>query len=176
MKIVLIRHTRVNVPPGTCYGWTDVPLADTFEAEAAVTKARLDTYGPFDAVYSSPLSRARRLAAFCGYPDAVTDDRLKELNMGQWEMQRYEDIHDGHIEEWYRDYLHVATPGGESFVQQCERVAAFLDELRTKDYRQVAVFAHGGVLVAASIYAGLFPLEEAWHHVTEYGGVLSVEF
>ena len=130
MNIVFVRHTRVNVPPGTCYGWTDVPLADTFEAEAAVTKARLEAYGPFDAAYTSPLSRARRLADFCGYADAVIDDRLKELNMGQWEMQRYEDIHDGHIEEWYRDYLHVATPGGESFMQQCERVASFLDELK----------------------------------------------
>ena len=175
MNIVFVRHTRVNVPPGTCYGFTDVPLADTFEAEAAVTKARLDILGPCDAAFTSPLTRARRLADFCGYPDATLDDRLKELNMGRWEMQRYEDIHDGHIEEWYRDYLHVSTPGGESFMQQCERVASFLDELRTGDYRQVVVFAHAGILVAASIYAGLYPLEEAWHHISEYGGLLSLQ-
>ena len=34
MDIVLIRHTSVGVEKGTCYGWSDVPVADTFETEA----------------------------------------------------------------------------------------------------------------------------------------------
>ena len=38
MIITLIRHTSVDVPPGVCYGQTDVPLKDTFVQEAAVTK------------------------------------------------------------------------------------------------------------------------------------------
>lgn len=37
----MIRHTSVGVPKGTCYGWSDVPVADTFEQEAAVTKENL---------------------------------------------------------------------------------------------------------------------------------------
>ena len=37
----MIRHTSVGVPKGTCYGWSDVPVADTFEAEAAETKRNL---------------------------------------------------------------------------------------------------------------------------------------
>ena len=28
MDVILIRHTSVNVPKGTCYGWSDVPVAD----------------------------------------------------------------------------------------------------------------------------------------------------
>ena len=177
MKIVFVRHTRVNVPPGTCYGWTDVPVADTFEAEAAVTKARLHTYGTFDAVFSSPLTRARLLAAYCGYPDATLDDRLKELNMGRWEMQRYEEIEDPFLQQWYDDYLHVSTPDGESFCQQFERVSSFINSLRHAPYRQVAVFAHAGIQVAASIFFKAFPFEEAWHHVTEfeYGGIVDYE-
>lgn len=191
MKVTLIRHTSVNVPQGTCYGWTDVPVADTFEAEAANVKARLEAHEPFDAVYSSPLTRATKLAAYCGHPDATLDDRLKELNMGEWEMQRYEDITDPYLNDWYNDYLHLPTRGGESFVQQYERVARFLDELRRKPYRNVAIFAHGGVLVAASIYAkaikergakgliGLMgatgSLEEAWQQVPPYGGIITLQ-
>lgn len=38
MEIFLIRHTSVDVPPGVCYGQTDVPLKPTFEQEAAITK------------------------------------------------------------------------------------------------------------------------------------------
>ena len=38
----MIRHTSVNVAKGTCYGWTDVPVSDTFEQEASITKSNLD--------------------------------------------------------------------------------------------------------------------------------------
>lgn len=48
MEIVLIRHTSVDVPPGVCYGQTDVPLKPSFEQEAAVTKENLKVYLPFD--------------------------------------------------------------------------------------------------------------------------------
>ena len=34
MNVYLVRHTSVNVPRGTCYGNTDVPLTDSFENEA----------------------------------------------------------------------------------------------------------------------------------------------
>ena len=121
MEIILIRHTSVDVPKGTCYGWTDVPLNPTFEEEAAVTKQNLQQYGDIDAAYTSPLTRTRRLAAFCGYPDAIADERLKEMNMGEWEMQRFDDISDPYIEEWYADYMHLPTPGGESFPMQYRR-------------------------------------------------------
>jgi alpha-ribazole phosphatase len=40
MLIHLIRHTAVAAP-GICYGHYDVPLADTFAAEAAVLKTKL---------------------------------------------------------------------------------------------------------------------------------------
>jgi len=170
MEVILIRHTSVDVPKGTCYGWTDVPVRDTFEQEAAVTRQSLEQYLPFDKVYRSPLTRARLLAAYCGYPDAVADDRLKEMNMGQWEMQLYDEIQDPHLQEWYDDYINQPTTGGESFSQQYQRVAAFLDELKGHPYRRVAIFAHAGVLISAGLHAGLYQWENAWSHLTDYGG------
>ena len=87
----MVRHTRVGVPKGTCYGWSDVPVADTFEEEAANTKKHLDDifkeHAP-DIVFSSPLTRACKLAAYCGYDTPLLDNRLKEMNMGEWEMQK----------------------------------------------------------------------------------------
>lgn len=114
MEVVLIRHTSVDVPKGTCYGWSDVPVAETFEHEAAETKAQLAAYTPFDAVFSSPLTRARKLATFCGYAHPEVDDRLKEMYMGDWEMQRYDEIEDGSLQQWYNDYMHLAATNGES--------------------------------------------------------------
>ena len=176
MKIVFIRHTSVNVPPGTCYGQTDVPLANTFGQEAADVCRRLSVYEPFTAVYTSPLSRARKLAVFCGYPDAQPDDRLKEMNMGKWEMQRYDEIQDPALQTWYKDYLHQPATGGESFLQLRARVASFLDDLRN-EYPQssrIAVFAHGGVLVAAALYANLCSESEAFSYLPPYGGIVEI--
>lgn len=172
MELILIRHTSVAVPPGTCYGQTDVPVADSFEEEAAATRTELEKYGAFDAVYSSPLTRARVLAAACGYEQPVLDDRLMEISMGNWEMRRFDEIVDPHLQEWYERYLTERTSGGESFQDVYRRVASFLDELKQTDYRRVAVFAHGGVLLSAGIYAGLFTTDDMWNHVTPHGGIL----
>lgn len=162
------------VAHGTCYGQTDVDTAETFEEEAVVTKSRIDGI-TFDKVFTSPLSRAAKLAAFCGYPDAIRDDRLKEMNMGEWEMRRYEEIDDPHLQAWYQDFLHLPTTGGEGFPQLYQRVVSFLDELRKQPYERVAVFAHGGVLICAGIYGGLFTAEEAYDHLTGYGGMEVIE-
>lgn len=175
MLFTFVRHTRVGVPRGTCYGWSDVPLASTFEQEAARVRSVLATKGIHpDAVFTSPLSRCVRLATACGFDDARRDDRLKEMNMGQWEMQRYDDIGDPHLQAWYADYLHECATGGESFQDLRRRVAAFLDEVRTASHRRVLIFAHAGVIVAAGIYAGLYEESEAFAHQPDYGGMLDI--
>lgn len=174
MILYLIRHTSVDVPPGVCYGQTDVPLKPSFEAEAGETAKQLEGL-VFDRVYTSPLSRCVRLAAFCGYADALRDDRLKEIHFGAWEMQPFDAITDPHLQTWYADYLHVRATQGESFEDLFHRVSLFLDELRKQPYSQVAIFAHGGVLISAQIYAGVLKAEEAMGALTPYGGVIRVE-
>ena len=129
MDVILIRHTSVNVPKGTCYGWSDVPVADTFEQEAAITKKNIE-HLEFDMVFSSPLTRARKLAEYCGWANPVVDDRLKEMNMGSWEMKLFDEIEDENLQRWYDDYMHQPTTNGESFPMMYARVAGFLDELK----------------------------------------------
>lgn len=170
MDIVLVRHTSVGVPKGTCYGWSDVPVAETFEAEAAETKRMLGGQ-TFDAVYSSPLTRARKLAEYCGWPNPVVDERLKEMNMGDWEMRLFDEIEDENLQRWYDDYMNLAATNGESFPILYARVADFLDELKTRPYRNVAIFAHGGVLICAGIYGGLFGKEDCFKHLVPFGGI-----
>lgn len=171
MEITFIRHTSVDVPAGVCYGQTDVPLKDCFPEEAART-AKLLKEDAFDAVFVSPLSRCTHLADYCGYPEAIRDERIKELNFGEWEMQKFDEIADPRLQEWYSDYFNVAATGGESFMMQLKRVSEFLDEVRSKGYRRVAVFAHGGVLLCAQIYAGTLKMEKAFGALTPYGGVV----
>lgn len=175
MKVYLVRHTSVDVAPGTCYGQTDVPLRASFQEEAEACKKALQDKGMrFSRVYTSPLSRCTRLAAYCGFPEAERDERLKEMNMGEWEMQRFEEITDPRIQEWYDDYLRVRTTGGESFMDVLARVSDFFDHLdRTSG--PALVFAHGGVLVAAQVYAGKVKLEDAMKALPPYGGMVEID-
>lgn len=174
MEVILVRHTSVDVPTGTCYGQTDVPLRSTFEEEAMIVASTLQGYAPFNRVYTSPLSRCTRLATFCGYADAQRDKRLLEMNFGEWEMQRYEEIEDPQLQAWYADWKQVSATGGESFVQQYERVAQFLSELKEKPYSKVAIFSHGGVLTCAKMYAEELSAEEAFASPTPYGGIINL--
>jgi alpha-ribazole phosphatase len=50
-------------------------------------------------------------------------------------------------------------------------VSAFLDELKQKGEHHIAIFAHGGVLICAGIYGGLFPQEKAFENLVNYGGI-----
>lgn len=173
MKITLIRHTSTDVPRGVCYGQTDVPLKKSFEDEAAVTYSHLkDTV--FDKVYTSPLSRCTKLADYCGYTDAERDDRLMEMNFGEWEMKSYDEIDDPNLQAYYDDYLHTPATGGESFEMQLSRVTAFFDELLEKKYERVAIFTHGGVISCALIYAKVYSIQEVFYHGARYGECIEI--
>ena len=79
MEVILIRHTSVDVPPGVCYGQTDVPLKPTFEQEAAITQENLKNYLPFDHVYTS-----HSHAAYVS--PAIAAIRMRNGTNGLWRL------------------------------------------------------------------------------------------
>ncbi len=178
MEIILIRHTAVDVPPGICYGQTDVPLRDTFLQEAEITRKSLESHltdrEKLDRVYTSPLSRCVRLAEYCGYPEAKRDDRIKEMNFGEWEMQSFEQIEDPRLNEWYDDYLNVTATKGESFMMQYRRVSDFLDDMKRSCDSQIAVFTHAGVIICAQVYAGIITVKEVFQSIPSYGEIIRI--
>lgn len=174
MNVYIIRHTAPDVPQGTCYGQTDVPLKETFKTEAQAVKDAIPDIR-FDAVYSSPLSRCRLLADYCGFRTPRLDNRLKELNFGRWEMLRYDEIDDPYIQEWYDNFVDAPIPGGESFREMYGRISDFMDELKQKDFDNVLIFAHGGVLACARVYAGICDLRHAFENLIPFGGMIRIE-
>lgn len=173
MKLHLIRHTSVAPHPGICYGQSDVDLSETFPQEADAVASQI-RHLSFDAVYGSPLSRCRKLAAHCGYPDYVTDERLMEINFGAWEMQNWEEINDPHLQTWYDDWINEKPTGGESFREMISRVEEFMEELKQKNHREVCIFTHGGVIRIMRILQGHFPMEDAFRHSVDFGVIVEI--
>lgn len=175
MKLVFIRHTSVDLPRGICYGNSDVALASTFSQEARAVKDNLKQY-TFDITYCSPLSRCVRLAEFCGYPDAIKDSRLKEINFGDWEMKSYDEITGPELQEWFADYINVAPPGGESVVDQRKRLQNFVEEIKNTHPESTAgVFTHGGIIINALVVYGGKSYGNLYDSVPPYGSIIEIE-
>lgn len=141
MELHLIRHPKPDVPPGVCYGQSDVGIVEP----AADVARRLRPLLPeaFE-LFASPLARARLLAEEFGAPRL--DARLKEIHFGDWEGLPFTAL-GAALDEWSRDPLGFRAPGGESAREMGARVLAWLDELvATAPPHPVVVVAHGGPL------------------------------
>ena len=175
-RVILIRHTRVAVPDGVCYGQTDVPLAPTFEADAAGILTRLPW--PPGEIWSSPATRCLRLAeklaparnpaAANNNPSAIhADPRLLELNFGAWENRAWKDFHCPQSEAWALDPWTQRPPGGETAAELWRRVGEFRGRLLCRcaaanpdPAARIAVVTHAGVIRAWRSHAQNIPLAQ----------------
>ena len=180
MDIYLIRHTEVAVGMSVAYGQTDVALADNY----AEQRDRLRGLLPDNPsrIFSSPLSRCRRLAnaiADDSQSTVQTDDRLLELNFGDWENRPWSAIPRAEIDPWMADFTNLPTPNGESFQDLADRVHAFwqselLPLADQADTGPVFVVTHGGVIrVWLCLFLGL-PLSNAFRIHLDYGSLCRV--
>lgn len=171
MQLYLIRHTTPAVPPGVCYGQVDVDVAATFFDEVQAVRAKIADITPA-ASYSSPLSRAARLAASLGLGETQHDARLMELDFGDWELRAWEEIPQEHLDRWGKAYTHIAPPGGETFIELHGRASDFLRELLDRHRGQdVVVVTHAGVIRALLAEVLNLPLTEVFRFHLDYGSV-----
>lgn len=173
MNLYLIRHTKVNYPKVNCYGNTDVDVATTFNEEAKDVKKAL-TGNVFDEIWSSPLQRCSKLADYL-FPDRMIqyDDRLKELNFGDWEGKAWADIYDdSYGEQWMNDYVNLRCLNGESFKDQIARIADFYEEKKESfQQKNIAIISHGGTIRSFYCHIENMKPEEAFTHAFDYGSV-----
>ncbi|WP_353149971.1 alpha-ribazole phosphatase [Chryseobacterium sp.] len=165
MEIHLIRHTAVENPENLCYGFAEMPLRENYVEDCKA----LDLGEEFDLVISSPSERCCLLGDHFkfGY---TTDERLREMNFGSWEMKKWSEIPEEEINPWYQDFVHVKVPGGESLLDMEVRVSDFWKELtRRKDVSKVLIVTHGGVIRLIIRQILQFPLENLFHIQIDYG-------
>ena len=176
MEILIARHTRVAVDPNLCYGTHDIPLADSFLEEAQAVKDRLFSFFPFDKVYSSPLTRAAKLAQFLQDGDIVYDDRLKEIEFGPWEMITWEDIGLEKFSQWVED-VDENGPPTETYRDMTNRLKSFFDELIEKrPGEKILITTHSGAIrCILALYSGS-PLDKIFHFNINYGGILHLKY
>jgi broad specificity phosphatase PhoE len=151
----LARHgeTDDNREPIRVQGFTDTPLNDTGRRQAAQLAERVAPLG-IAALWCSDLWRARETAEVVGARiglEPKVDSRLREANRGEWEGQRFIDIGREQPERyaaWRRAGEHFRFPGGESLLEQQQRVLATLQDVRAGELPALVV-CHGGSIRVA---------------------------
>ena len=174
-EIYLIRHTAPKVESGVCYGISDLDVVESFEHEAEAIKTAL-LEKSIETIYSSPLLRCCKLASHLRPNQKILlDDRLKELDFGDWEMKPWAGIDRNEMNKWSADFVNIPTPNGESFGQLCKKVSAFVDEeIQKNKASKIAVVTHSGVircLVSRYLY---IPLNKVFRLKLDYGVVVKL--
>ena len=175
MNITLIRHTKVAIEKGICYGQSDIELANSFEEEKAVIQNNVKN-DEFDIIYSSPLKRCKMLAInlFLNQ-EIIYDNRLMELNFGYWEGKHWVNISEtSQAKAFFKDYYKTACPCGESYQDLINRISTFYLEIESKHAgKKVAIVCHGGPIRAfISVIEGISP-QLAFERKIEYGQVIT---
>ena len=177
MNLYLVRHTKVDISAGICYGQTDVPLLSSFSEEACEIQTKLENIR-FTHCFSSPLKRCRKLAEtiVSGTLNIRYDNRLKELNFGKWEGKHWNSFHETEeAKKWFNDYLNVACPDGESYRQLLERVRLFLNDLsQLPDDSTVLIVSHGGPIRGILAQIESIDPKEIFEIPVDYGEIKKI--
>ena len=171
MEIYLIRHTTPQVEKGICYGQTDLAVTANFPEELERLKKHLPV--DFDLCYTSPLQRCAQLAQELA-AEPIVDDRLKEMDFGDWEMKPWASIPQDVLNPWMEDFVRVPVPGGESFGELIERVKAVWQEISTQEVERILVVTHGGVIRSVLGHVLQLDPKHSFKMEIDYGGVSMV--
>nr|WP_288833657.1 alpha-ribazole phosphatase [uncultured Flavobacterium sp.] len=172
MEVYLVRHTETVCEKGICYGQTDVALKEPYLEQFEYIKSQI----PVDAiVYSSPLLRCVQLANYLA-PSIITDSRLMEMHFGDWEMKKWDDIPEVDFTPWMTDFVNVAVPNGESFVDLHHRVSDFLTADFIKNTsKPIVLVTHAGVIRSILCAISNLPLKDAFTNKVDFGDVIRLE-
>ena len=160
--IVFVRHgeTAPN-RQGLLLGRADPALTERGREQADELAQRLQRLEPV-VVFTSPLARAGETAAPIAAAvgcDVQVDDRLIEIDYGDWEARPFAELPRDVVARWHDD-ADFAPPAGESLRAVGTRVAAFCDE-RLDESVTVAV-SHVSPIKAAVTWALGVGDELAW--------------
>lgn len=164
--IALVRHGETDTNrAGRLLGRADPPLNERGRAQVAALAQLFADGAPPVAVVSSPLGRARETAAAIADAVGVTvelDERLVEVDYGEWDGRALGDMRIELMERWRADPDFV-PPGGESLAAVTARAGACAAELLDRAGSELVIaVSHVSPIKGAVAWALGAGAEMAW--------------
>lgn len=170
-KLLLIRHGETMFNRARrLQGCKDVPLSDlgTRQADACANYIASLNRGTITALYSSPLARAYMTASAIGKAvglDVVTDDRLKEIDVGALEGMTWDEVqlaYPDFMVEHRADPIGTRYPGGESVADVSARARDLADGFVCEHGDETIVIV-GHAIVLKALICRVLNLDVANH-------------
>lgn len=177
--IHLIRHGITEGIQKKCfYGWKDLPVVEEGFEELAGLKEE-GIYPQFDIedaqFFTSDLIRSQQTLQFIyGDVDFTINEKIKEINFGDWEMKTWKELED--TEQWHKWMTDTTGefrfPNGDSMLSFAARVKEGMNEIvglhRMKELSHrhsgkdavTVVVCHGGTI--AGTMENWFPGEREY--------------
>jgi len=176
MKIYLLRHTEPDVPPDTCYGQSDIDVVEQPFRDQIPQFQKLLPLEEIAAIYTSPLQRCYKMAESLSknHHALHVDERIGELNFGEWELQPWATIDGREKTRWKEDFLFARAPAGESHMDLYQRVEKFWDQLNQKNHHSSLVVTHGGVIKSLLSKILDMPLRKSYALKIHYGELIYI--
>ena len=147
--LFLVRHGETIWNTESRYqGWKDSPLTATGKKQAIV-HGRLLAENKVSAIFASPLGRVRQTVELISHSvnvEVFFDERLREINIGDWGGQTIAHTRKHFSAEWAarkKNPITFKPPNGESRRDLQARVAPAVDEILAANYGKVAIVSHG---------------------------------
>lgn len=175
MEIYLVRHTKVGIGKEYCYGASDVDLGENYLNDFLEVKKKLEAL-KFSKAYTSSLKRCRLLSEQL-VQNALVEKALLEMNLGDWELKKWSEIDQKLLEAWMSDFVHVAPPNTENFMDFSMKSVMFFDSLTRESGEEdsILLVTHSGVIRALVCHVLNLPLANAFHFEIDYGSVTKIE-
>ncbi len=145
MKLFFLRHTSLNVDVDIFYGQTDLDVSSSFDSEVDLIKKKIIRFN-IDIkrikTFTSPLKRCVKLTQILT-ENYIVDERIKEMNLGDWEMKKMSSIPKDKKLEWENNLLTFKIPNGESNKEFLYRLEGFLNDI-IKLNEDILIVCHAG--------------------------------
>jgi alpha-ribazole phosphatase len=177
MELIVWRHPKPQGVQGLCIGQVDVPV-DRRKAKRLAHRIRHHARRQrlFEreqaVVWTSPLRRCfdvGRILRSWGWMHLV-DERLSEMNFGDWDGQAWSQIAKHDIDVWCDNFAETKPGGGESVRQLLQRCGDFVTEQQSE--RISLLIGHAGwmnALVWLTDKPHTPPSAVDWPVVSRYG-------
>lgn len=173
MKIIFVRHgiTKSNIDKKYSTPDTKIDKSGLYILEK--TKSLLKNY-KIDQVYTSNLIRSQETAYELGFNDFKIDQRLNEMDFGDFKGQNIYDVRENHKDFFEREkdfYFDIPYPNGESRQDVINRLRSFLDE-KSMEEKNILAISHG-IAIRSTLFWILKDLSN-WHSFWIDNGSLTV--
>lgn len=144
MRIIFLRHGTTEANIKETFSDANTPLAKDGYKILDRSKIFLEKYD-IKKVYTSKLLRARQSAEYLGFKDYICDERINEIDVGDFKGLKYDFVlkeFSENLSDLNENPMLYKYPNGESKIDVIKRVTNFMDDI-CKQEGDILCISHG---------------------------------